>query len=239
MFRLSAVIAPKIEFLCAPEDLGVIPEPLRMRDLPLDGYRELPLRAGARMPFYDRKLVARSCPSFREAMKIGWVLSLAARVRLQIRDQGRTINAESDGERVLVSKHHIYQMTGDSAPVNPPCQFHNYWTIRTPKGWSCLFLPLLNRPGGVFEVAAGVVDTDEHNSPIHFPFFATAEDGDYALDKGTPLVQVVPFLRANTEIEASIRVETSTESQLREHLRLATAADKGCQRKEAWPAWAC
>ena len=76
-------------------------------------------------------------------------------------------------------------------------KFHNYWTIRTAKGWSCMFLPPLNRPDAVVEVFAGVVDTDTYTAPINFPFVATAADGVYTLEKGTPLVQVIPFRRVD------------------------------------------
>lgn len=238
MFRLSAA-APKIEFLCAPEDLGVIPAPVRAGEVPLDGYRHLPSKDGVRLSARDSKLVARSCSSFREAMKVGWVLPLAARVRLEIRDQGRSVTADRGGERVMVSRHSIYQLAGDNTQATPPSQFHNYWTIRTPKGWSCLFIPLLNRPGSVFEVAAGVVNTDEYNAPIHFPFFVTGADGSYALDRGTPLVQVIPFRREDVDMEASFGVESSTEAQLREHLRGVTAVGDACQRRQTGPMWAC
>ena len=119
------------------------------------------------------------------------------------------------------------------AQPRPPSKFHNYWTIRTPKGWSCLFMPLLNRPNGVFEVASGVVDTDEYTSLIHFPFFATGEDGLYSLEKGSPLVQVIPFRRGDMGMEAVIRAETAAEAAQRERIRRATSAGEGWYRKEA------
>ncbi|MCU0943333.1 MAG: DUF6065 family protein, partial [Hydrogenophaga sp.] len=112
-------------------------------------------------------------------------------------------------------------------------KIHNHWTIRTPKGWSCLFVSPLNRPNGVIEVAAGVVDTDEYPALIHFPFFATAPDGLYTLEKGTPLVQVIPFEREALQIEGVVRAETADEAAERQRILRATAAGDGWYRREA------
>ena len=95
----------------------------------------------------------------------------------------------------MVSNHGPHQVAGNPKEPSPPCKFHNYWTIRTPPGWSCLFVPPLNRSGQPFECVAGVVDTDTYAAHIHFPFFATAPDGLYIIEKGTPLVQIIPFRR--------------------------------------------
>ena len=46
----------------------------------------------------------------------------------------------------MVSNHSPFQVAGNPHEPRPPMKFHNYWTIRTPPGWSCLFLPPLNRP---------------------------------------------------------------------------------------------
>jgi hypothetical protein len=65
-------------------------------------------------------------------------------------------------------------------------KFHNPWTIRTPRGWSCPFAAPLNRPGRVVEVLAGVVDTDTYAAPVNLPFVALADDGVHTVPKGTP-----------------------------------------------------
>lgn len=233
MFRFAAAAAPTIEFLCAPEDEGVIAAPVPARDFLPDWFKRLPPVDRSRVLTTDNGLTAKRCMPFLDAMMTGWVLPLAATVRLEICDEGQTVNAGWDFDRVMVSSHHAYQVAGHPAQPRPPSKFHNYWTIRTPKGWSCLFMPLLNRPNGVFEVASGVVDTDEYTSLIHFPFFATGEDGLYSLEKGSPLVQVIPFRRADMGMEGVIRAETAAEAAQRERIRRATSAGEGWYRKEA------
>jgi hypothetical protein len=104
-------------------------------------------------------------------------------------------------------------------------KFHNPWTIRTPPGWSCLFVPPLNRPNGVFEVLSGFVDTDTYVAPVNFPFVAIADDGVHTLPKGTPLIQVIPFLR-DEGVEGVVRVESDDEAEERWPARAGTGASR-------------
>ena len=81
--------------------------------------------------------------------------------------------------------------------------------------------------------AQGIVDTDEYPSLIHFPFFATAPDGFYTLEKGTPLVQVIPFRRDDLQLPGTVRAETADEAAERQRILRATSAGDGWYRKEA------
>lgn len=103
-------------------------------------------------------------------------------------------------------------------------KFHNYWTIQTPPGWSCLFVAPLNRPALPVEILAGVVDTDTYASLINFPFIATGADGVHVIEKGTPLVQIIPFRRSEAELE--LRKEGGLEPRLEAAITSETA-DEG------------
>ena len=63
--------------------------------------------------------------------------------------------------------------------------------------------------------------------------FATAADGLYTLEKGTPLVQVIPFQRDAMAIEGEVRAETPQEAAERVRILRATSAGDGWYRKEA------
>ena len=231
MFRLSS--PPIIEFLCAPEDMGVIAEPVPAKDALPEWFKRLAPVDKQHVSTTDNGLTVKRCMPFLDAMMTGWIIPLAATVRLEITDQGKTVNTGWDFDRTMTSNHHAYQVAGHPLQPRPPCKFHNYWNIRTPKGWSCLFIQPMNRPNGVFDIAAGVVDTDEYTSLINFPFFAVGEDGLYTLEKGTPLVQVIPFKRADVQLEGVVRAETEQEMKAREKIQRATAAGDGWYRKEA------
>jgi hypothetical protein len=105
--------------------------------------------------------------------------------------------------------------------------------VATPKGWSCLFVPPLNRPNPLFEVLSGVVDTDTYQSLIHFPFIPTGPDGVHVIEKGTPLVQVIPFSREDAAVETDVRAETDAEAEEREKILRNTQAKEGWYREDA------
>ncbi len=197
----------RLTFLCRKEDEGVIPAPVRAKTALPDWFRRLPAVDEAHVSSNNSGLTVKRCMPFLDAMATGWVIGLAASVRMEIADDGKTVDCGWDFDRTLVSNHASHQVAGNPREPLPPCEFHNYWTIRTPPGWSCLFVPPLNRPNGVFEVVAGVVDTDTYQSEIHFPFFATGEDGLHVLERGTPIVQVIPFRRDASDLDADIRTE--------------------------------
>lgn len=224
---------PRIEFLCSPEDLGVIAAPMPAREALPDWFRRLAPVDKQHLSVNDNALTAKRCMPFLDALMTGWILPLAATVRIEILDNGQTVNTGWDFDGTMVSNHHPYQIAGHPMQPRPPNKFHNHWNIRTPKGWSCLFVPPLNQPNGVVEIASGVVDTDEYTSRIHFPFFATAPDGLYTLEKGMPLVQVIPFRRDAMALGGEVRAETAEEAAERLRIQRATGAGAGWYREQA------
>jgi len=68
------------------------------------------------------------------------------------------------------------------------------WTIKTPPGWSCLFIhpqAYLDTP---FYTISGIVDTDVYDGEINVPF--VIKDGfEGTIKKNTPMFQVIPFKR--------------------------------------------
>ena len=223
----------KIEFLCDPKDHGVLAPPVPAREIMPGWFKSLPAVDKQHLTPTNNGLTVKRCMPFLDALTAGWILPLAATVRLDIRDGGKTVDAGWDFDRVMVTFHNEHQVAGNPRQPRPACKFHNYWTIRTPPGWSCLFVPPLNRPSPVFEVAAGIVDTDTYTSNIHFPFFATAEDGLHVLEKGTPMVQIIPFRRSDSALAAEIRPETAEEAGTRQRILRNTMASGGWYRKFA------
>lgn len=222
-----------LEFLCAPEDKDVIAAPVPARACLPDWFRKLAaLDRPAQSPT-NNGLTVKRCMPFFDALSTGWIIPLAATVRLEIADGGRTVNAGWEFDRTMVSNHGPSQVRGNPREPRPPCKFHNYWTIRTPPGWSVLFLPPLNRPNAVFEILAGIVDTDRYTSLVHFPFFATGADGLHVIEKGTPIAQAIPFRRDEAALIGVVRVETAEEAELRHRVFRNTIAADGWYREQA------
>jgi hypothetical protein len=92
----------------------------------------------------------------------------------------------------------------DQAPTHPASKNYgqdipkimNSWSIKTPKGYSCLFLSPMHRDN-VFTILPGVVDTDSYNAPINFPFVLSDSSFEGLVPAGTPVVQIIPFKREN------------------------------------------
>ena len=224
---------PEIQFLCRPRDEGIIAEPLPAKSVIPEWFRHLPGIDRSQVSATNDGLTVKRCMPFLDALSAGWIIPLAVPVRLEITEGGRNVTAGWDFDLEMVSNHSSFQLAGNPYEPHPPMKFHNYWTICTPPGWSCLFVPPINRPNGIFEVLGGVVDTDEYRSPVNFPFVATASDGVYTLKKGTPLVQVIPFRRADAAIEGSVRAESEREGEEREHIRRSTQAGDGWYKRHA------
>lgn len=234
-----------IEFLCDPMDMGVIAEPAPAKLSMPDWFKRLPAVDSAVLSATNNGLTVKRCMPFLDAMTLGFILPLAATTRLAIKDGGKTVEAGWEFDKTMVSNHGSHQVAGHPAGDRPPMKFHNYWTIRTPPGWSCLFVAPLNRDPLPVVIVAGVVDTDSYHSLINFPFFATGADGVHILEKGTPLVQVIPFRRADvalrsslgsataTVIDIKVRSEVPQESATREVIRRNTIAGEGWYRKFA------
>lgn len=225
----------QISFRCAAEDLDVIASPIPAKHVMPEWFKRLPAVAREAISPTNNALTVKRCMPFIDAMSFGWIIPLAATVRLEIKDGGSAIECGWDFDKEMVSPHSVAQVDGHPRLPAPPMKFHNYWTIATPPGWSCLFIPPLNRPNPIFEAAAGVVDTDTYHALIHFPFFALASEGVHVVEKGTPVVQVIPFRRdcSALAMTADIRAETDDEADERERVRRSTMAAAGWYREEA------
>jgi hypothetical protein len=98
--------------------------------------------------------------------------------------------------------HLIKQVEGSSLiEKNKNLPFYkivNPWKIKTPKGYSCLFVPPLNNSDDRFSIIPGIVDTDTFPNEINFPIIINGDKYpilETTIKKGTPYVQIIPFKR--------------------------------------------
>ena len=81
----------------------------------------------------------------------------------------------------------------------------NPWVIKTPVGYSSLiFSPFYHKND--IEIMPAIVDTDKHDTPVHFPCILHSEEA--VLQRNTPFVQVVPFKRENWSHETQKHSKT-------------------------------
>jgi len=95
-----------------------------------------------------------------------------------------------------VDVHSIKQIIGSPfAEKNKNLPVHkilNPWKIKTPKGYSCLFISPMNNSDDRFSIIPGIVDTDTFPNEINFPFVVNGDKYpilETLIKKGTPYVQ--------------------------------------------------
>jgi hypothetical protein len=75
-----------------------------------------------------------------------------------------------------------------------------FWSVGTESGYSCLFTHPIHRDGLPFQAFSAIIDTDQFISDGHLSMYIE-KDFKGVIERGTPLVQVIPFKREKYEME--------------------------------------
>jgi hypothetical protein len=170
-------------------------QPVPASQLIPDWYKNLEsYRGGAKKPNGTGGTTAtiKRCMPVFDAITAGYIVTLPADVYVSIKDGEQHFEWANYN---LVQFHPVEQ-----APTHPMGNGHDYpkwtthWSIRTPKGYSTLFVQPMHRES-VFTIFPGIVDTDEYYSPVNFPFVMNDFNFEGLIPKGTPLGQLIPFKR--------------------------------------------
>ena len=186
-----------VQFLVEDRFEGVFPPPVPAVKAFPEFFKNL-------SPFLDdadpQSSTAKRCLPFVDAMSFGFIIPLWA--DLQVRAEGGDITAEFPQHMPMsssISGHPERQLAGhpfsDSPLSSSAFKLHNPWTINTPDGWSCLFVPPINHFERRFQAISGSVDTDNYYNEINFPMIWTGGEGNFLIKRGTPFIQVIPYYR--------------------------------------------
>lgn len=102
--------------------------------------------------------------------------------------------------------------------VNSYPKWINPWAIKTPPGYSCLFVQPFHRES-VFTILPGVVDTDTYTAPVNFPFVLNSMEFEGLIPAGTPMAQVIPFKRDEFEMEFGSEIDFKEQASTTRTLR--------------------
>ena len=94
----------------------------------------------------------------------------------------------------------------------------NPWSIQTPPGYSILFIQPMHRES-IFNILPGVVDTDQYNAPVNFPFVLNNIEYEGLIPAGTPMAQVIPFKRESWEMNMGTQEDFDKQSKTITRLR--------------------
>ncbi len=150
----------------------------------------------------------KTCMPFLDSMTAGYIISF---------DQDYVVDAIEDDFSVTPANRLAEDFGFHNETQLPPTwknlagknagKFHNKWLIKTPPGYSCLFIKPMNRIEERFKIIAGVVDTDTYISLINFPFILKKRNKQFLIKKGDPMVQVVPFKRESWKAWSGFYIE--------------------------------
>ena len=218
-----------VEFHAAPGKTGSMPRPYPAMQVVPEWYKQMP----PLVPSGDVGTVKR-CAPFLDAMTFGYIIPLPVEMHITY-----LRNAQGAGELDIKVKgysppmldmHPQRQVAGAPFANMPIVKFLNPWIIKTPPGYSTLFVPPMNRFAAPIVPLCGVVETDRYYQEIHFPSVWLAPVGQsVALMEGTPLVQVIPIRR-----EAWNHQIGEWDEQQRQRTIDALAANLHLYRDENW-----
>lgn len=191
----------------------------------------LPIPAKINIPDWYKKLshtikahTVKGCMPFLDSLTAGYILKMPVDYWIEHnvemngeRKTGHYISEEFNSEKAKevnlnVSKqgsfHTLPQIKGSpllqknsNLPIH---KINNPWLIKTPPGYSTLFVPPLNNHDDRFTIIPGIVDTDTFNLEINFPFIVNGDKYPILqtlIKRGTPYVQAIPFKRENWKMK--------------------------------------
>ena len=154
--------------------------------------------------------VKRCMPVF-DAITAGYIITLPADVYVSQKEdeQGNKFPYYEWASHGLVQFHPVEQM-----PEHPNRNGHmaypkwtNPWSIKTPKGYSTLFVQPMHRESP-FTILPGIVDTDTYTANVNFPFVLNDVTFEGLIPQGTPIAQVIPIKRESWKMQIGSQKET-------------------------------
>jgi|TARA_A100000172_G_scaffold77338_1_gene61615 hypothetical protein len=179
------------------------------------------------------KDLVKNCMPFMDTLTNGYALKLPADLEIIFNDKetGETsLRCPYMHNPVFTQKHGInindkesvhlrHQLEG--SPIlnknnNQTIQKIVYpFTIITPPGYSCLFLPPMNNTDDRFSIIPGIVETDKYFFETNFPFVLNGDKYNTmhtTLKKGLVFAQVIPFKRESWKM----KLEQFTKKEMKE-----------------------
>jgi hypothetical protein len=138
---------------------------------------------------------AKRCMPIFDAITAGYIIVSPADVYISQRDGQPYYEWSNFGLIEFHPKEQAPEHPGRKGLESFP-KWMNYWAIKTPKGYSTLFVQPFHRES-VFTILPGVVDTDTYTAPVNFPFVLNDPKFEGIIPAGTPIVQAIPFKRNN------------------------------------------
>lgn len=178
----------------------------------------------------------KTCVSFLEALTAGWIIPLPSDLTVEFGEDNRSMRQSPAGDASF-ELHGVDQLGGEDHPLmpDPIVKFVTNWMIKTPDGYSTLFVSPLNRSEDRWQTFSGVIDTDEYyNRNGIFPALWTKPGYSGTIEKGTPIVQAIPFKREDFNIDGVVRPASTKERMISETVTEDLNDERVNYREDFW-----
>jgi len=101
---------------------------------------------------------------------------------------------------------------------SPIPKWINPWGIKTPPGYSTLFIAPVHR-SNICVALPGVVDTDTYTAPVNIIFTLADPNFEGLIPAGTPIVQAIPFQREPWEMEFGTKEDVIEQNKVTSRLK--------------------
>lgn len=153
---------------------------------------------------YESNATFKKCTPMLDALTSGYIIPLMADIQVtNVGTDSQYVPYINWRIRTPLPMFDVHAM--ESVKIEKPSGYHaqalkyiNGWNIKTPKGYSTLFISPVGYEDGPFRALTAVIDTDSTPHEIVLPVWI--KNGlEGIVEKGTPMVQVIPFKRTNWE----------------------------------------
>lgn len=186
-------------------------------------------------PNRNKNVTIKWCNPFGDALGSGYFILLENDVQVT-QSNGTPEFVWFRGGDNFIGKHDKEQISPELIPKGysqEPWKFINFWGIKTPPGYSTLFTHPMNRTELPFLTLSGVVDTDDYNFPVNFPFIIK-DNFEGIIEAGTPIAQAIPFKREEWKTEIDEFDPNFIEDQLKYSRRIFRPYKRGYWKRKTY-----
>jgi hypothetical protein len=137
------------------------------------------------------------CMPMLDGLTHGYVAELWCDLQIYRTPTGPQIHWEMDPEVLQArDKKGMEHLPIPAGHLDKHFIWKNPYSIKTPKGYSCLLTHPLNRYDLPFTTMSAIIDSDSYMPPGNYPFYLR-EDFEGIIPAGTPMFQIIPIKRSN------------------------------------------
>jgi hypothetical protein len=193
---------------------GVIPNPKPAKKAIPNWYKAMEREIGNIQMYPDgegggrpeQMQTIKACPPIQDYLCTGYILPTITDLWMSYLGKGKDLPAEYFGipsvDFNYIALHGPQQTKGSSLEGQDIYKLVSPWLIKTPPGFSCLFLKPQYLDTKRINILPAVVDTDIFHI-VNFPFTFSSTEKDEVIPVGTPVVHVIPFKREAWSMEVT------------------------------------